>query len=112
MGLNETVRDFINSIKYTREYTELLQSKVNIERNSSLKNEVIEFNKRLGEIYSSNKSAGVIELKIKELNRQFGSLSQLPEVDRFLKASKAFNDMMVTVYKTMNDSIEADLRLK
>lgn len=112
MGLYDAARDFINNMKSTREYTELLDSKTNIERNLSLKNEVIEFNKRLGEIYSSNKSADVIELRIKELNKQFGSLSRLPEVDRFLKASKAFNDMMFKIYKTMNDSIEADLRLK
>lgn len=112
MGLYDAARDFINNMKSTREYAELLDSKTNIERNLSLKNEVIEFNKRLGEIYSSNKSADVIELRIKELNKQFGSLSRLPEVDRFLKASKVFNDMMFKVYKTMNDSIEADLRLK
>ena len=112
MGLYEMARDFVNTIKSTREYTELLQSKVNIERNSTLKNNVIEFNKRLGEVYLSNKSPSVIELKIKELNKQFGSLSQLPEVDRFLKSSKAFNDVMLKVYKMMNDSIEADLRLR
>lgn len=112
MGFNDAARDFINSMKSTREYIELLQTKTNIERNLSIKNEVIEFNKRLGEIYSSNKSADIKELRLKELNKQFGSLSQLPEVDRFLKASKAFNDMMVKVYKTMNDSIEADLRFR
>lgn len=75
MRLYDAARDFINNVKSTREYTELLQSKTNIERNPALKNEVIEFNKRLGEIYSSNNSADVIELKIKELNKQFSSLS-------------------------------------
>ena len=112
MGLNEMARDFVSTIKSTREYSELLQSKANIERNFSLKNEVIEFNKKLGEIYSSNKSPSMIELKLKELNKQFGNLSQLPEVDKFLKSSKAFNDMMVKVYKTMNDSFQGDLRFQ
>lgn len=59
-----------------------------------------------------NMSANMIEAKVSELNRQFGSLSRITEVDRFLKASKAFNDMMVKVYKTVNEAVEADLRLK
>jgi len=112
MGLYEGTRDFVNAIKSTREFSELVQAKNYIERNSSLKNEVSEFNRRLADIYSSNKSTNVIETKVAELNRQFGSLSKIPEVDRFLKASKAFNDMMNKVYKSMNDSIEAELKLK
>lgn len=112
MGLYDSARDFVNAIKSTREYNELLQSKGYIEKNSSLKNEINAFNRKLGEIYSSSKSVNVIESKVSELNRQFGNLFKIPEVDRFLKASKVFNEMMVKVYKSMSDSIEIDLKLK
>jgi cell fate (sporulation/competence/biofilm development) regulator YlbF (YheA/YmcA/DUF963 family) len=112
MGIYDSAWGFVNAIKSTREFSELIQAKSNIEKNPSLKNEVYEFNRKLGEIYSSNMSANMIETKVSELNKQFGSLSRILEVDRFLKASKAFNDMMAKVYKTVNEAIEADLKLK
>ncbi len=112
MGLNEGTRDFIKVIKSTREFNELIQAKSYIEKNTSLKNEVSDFNKRLAKIYSSNNSPSAVKAKVSELNRQFGSLSKIPEVDRFLKTSKVFNDMMVKVYKSMNESVEAELKLR
>lgn len=112
MGIYEGARDFVSIIKSTREFDELVQAKNYIERNSSLKSEVLKFSRRLADIYSSNKSAKVIESKVTELYSQFGSLSKITEVDRFLKASKTFNDMMIKVYRSMNDSIEAELKLR
>lgn len=112
VGLYEGAQNFISVIKSTREFNELVHAKNYIEKNSSLKNEVFEFNRRLAHIYSSNNSMNVIESKVNELNRQFGSLSKIPEVSRFLKASKSFNDMMIKVYKSMNDSIETELKLR
>lgn len=112
MGIYDSAWGFVNGIKSTREFSELLQAKTFIENNPSLKNEVNEFNRKLGEIYSSNMSANMVEAKVSELNSQFSSLSRIPEVDRFLKASKGFNEMMVKVYKIMNESIQADLKLK
>jgi len=110
--LHDGARDFISSVKQTKEFNELVLAKNNIEKKTLLKNEVIEFNKRIADIYSSNKSTNVIEAKVTELNKQFGSLSKNPEVDRFIKASKTFNDMMVKVYKSINDSIESELKLR
>lgn len=112
MGLNESASNFINAIKSTREYGELLQSKNIVEKNSSIKNEVNEYNRKLGEIYSSNRSASEIKVKVTELNGQYGGLFKTPEVDRSIKASKAFDEMMFRVYKYINDSIETELKLK
>ena len=112
MVLYDGAQGFISSVKQTKEFNELVQAKNYIEKKPVLKNEVLEFNKRLATIYSSNKSTNVIEAKVTELNKQFGSLSKNPEVDRFIKASKTFNDMMVKVYKSINDSIESELKLR
>ena len=86
MGLYDSASNFVNAIKSTREFNELTQAKNIIESNSSLKSEVNEFKRKLREIYSSNKSASEIEAKVSELNRQFGSLFKILEVDRFIKA--------------------------
>ena len=112
MGLYGKAWEFVDAIKDTKEFKELLQAKSHIEQNSSLKSQVREFNKRLSSIYSSNNSAKVIESKASELNKQFENLSKIPEVQRFLKASKEFNTMMIKVYKTMNESVEEELRLR
>ncbi len=110
MGINEDVRGFINAIKSTREFNQLMQAKKYIEGNRSLRNNVFELNRRLEEIYSSNKSENIIEAKIAELNTQFGSLLKIPEVDKFLKAHKNFNELMFNTFKSINDAIETDLK--
>lgn len=112
MGLNEKSREFVEAIKGTREYMELIQAKANIEKNASLKSEVVEFNKRQMEIFSGKLSVKEAENRMSELNNKFGNLSKMPEVDSFVKTSKKFSDMMTRVYKSMNDSIEAELKLK
>ncbi|MEN6316646.1 MAG: YlbF family regulator [Clostridiaceae bacterium] len=112
MGLYESSNNFINTIKSTREFIELIQTKNIIERNSSLRKDVNEFSNKLKEIYSSSSSANEIEVKVQDLNRQFGSLFKSPDVNRFLKASKLFNDMMFKVYKSISDSLETELKFK
>jgi cell fate (sporulation/competence/biofilm development) regulator YlbF (YheA/YmcA/DUF963 family) len=112
MRINDSAKDFVSAVKSTKEYTEFLQAKGNIEKNSSLKNQLYDFNTKLEEIYSSSKSPSMAETKVSELNRQFSGFFKTPEVDRFLKASTAFNEMMMKVYKSINESIDADLKFK
>lgn len=111
MGINEKAMEFANIIKRTGEFAELMQAKTVIERNRALRNEVDQFNKQQLAVYSGKLSVKEAEARIAELNNKFGNLSKIPEVDSFLKASKRFNDMMVKVYKIMNESIETDLKL-
>lgn len=112
MGIYDSANNFVNALKSTKEFNDLIQSKNIIERNSSLKSEVNEFKKKLSEIYSTSKSAREIEAKVSDLNRQSGNLFKIPDVDRFIKASKTFDEMMFNVYKSINDSIEAELKFK
>jgi cell fate (sporulation/competence/biofilm development) regulator YlbF (YheA/YmcA/DUF963 family) len=112
MRINDSAKDFVSVIKSTKEYTELIQAKGYIEKNPSIKNQLTDFNTKLGDIYSNSKSANGAETKVSELNRQFSSLFKLPEVDRFLKASNAYTDMMMKVFKSINESLENDLKLK
>lgn len=110
MGLNEKAKEFIDAIKQTREFIELKQARANIDRNKSLKSQVDEFTKIQMELFSSNKPSKETETRVTELNNKFQTLSKIAEVDRFLKAGKTFNDMMLRTYKSISDSIEKELK--
>lgn len=112
MDINEKTMELVSIIKSTGEFAELKQAKTIIERNRTLRNEVDQFNKQQMEVYSGKLSAKEAEARIAELNKKFGNLSKIPEVDSFLKATGRFNEMLAKVYKNINESIEADLRLK
>ena len=112
MGLNDKAKEFIDSVKATPEFAELRQSRSVIEKNRVLKNRVDDFSKHQMELYASKISPREVEARMAELNKKFEDLSKIPEVDKFLKASKQFNDMMSKVYKSMNDSLEAELKFR
>lgn len=112
MGLYDSASNFVNAIKSTREFNELIQSINIIEKNSSLKSGVNEFNRKFKEICSSTRSVSEIEAKVTELKRQNAGLFKIAEVERYIKASKTFDDMMLKVYKSIGESLEADLKLK
>lgn len=111
MGMKEKARDLMEEVRSTKEFAELKQAKSVIDKNKALKSQVEEFNKQQMLLYSGKLSAKEAEAKVAELNKKFGDISKIPEVDRFLKASKQFNEVMSKVYKSMNDSIDAELKL-
>lgn len=110
MNLNQKAKELTDSIKGTREFMELKQAKANIDKNKDLKIQVEEFVKKQTELFTSNKPGKEAESKAAELNKKFETLSKIPEVDKFLKAGKVFNDMMVRTYKSVSDSLESELK--
>jgi hypothetical protein len=75
-----------------------------------LKIEVDRFNKRQAELISSKLSAKEAEAVLAELNKKFGELSIIPEVDKFLRASQKFNELVATAFSSINNSIETGLK--
>jgi cell fate (sporulation/competence/biofilm development) regulator YlbF (YheA/YmcA/DUF963 family) len=109
MRLNENIGMLTESIKTTREFIELKKAKENINQHKELKNELDDFQKRQKEIGANNKPSKQLEIEMVELNKRFNKLSKIPEVARFLKAGKEFNNMMGTIYKKISDSLESEL---
>lgn len=110
MGLNEKAREFVDTVKKTREFIEFKQARADIDKKRDLRNEVDEFMKKQMELITSNKPSKQSEAKIAELNKKFQNLSKIAEVDRLLKSGRRFNDMMLKVYKIINDSITSELK--
>jgi cell fate (sporulation/competence/biofilm development) regulator YlbF (YheA/YmcA/DUF963 family) len=109
MGLNDKARDLASLIKNTAEFNELRQAKSYIDRNRSLRAEMDEYDRKQTAIFSG-KYSGNAEAGMRELGRKFENMSKIPEVDRYLKAARAFNDVLAGVFKTINDSISDSLR--
>jgi cell fate (sporulation/competence/biofilm development) regulator YlbF (YheA/YmcA/DUF963 family) len=110
MGLSEKTRELAETIKLTKEFNELKQAKAYIDKNTSLKNEVEEFSKMQLQLYSGKLSSREVETKAAELNKTYTSMSKIPEIDRYLKATKQFNDIMTNVYKSINEYISMNLK--
>lgn len=108
----DKARELAEVIKTTREFVELKQARSLIEKTANLKDIVVEFNKRQMELYSGRLSAGQAQEKSAQLGKMYENISKVPEIDRFLKALKQFNDMLSGIMKTVNDSLDTEIRLR
>lgn len=112
MEIMQSARIFADSIKSTKEYNNLIQAKNAITKNNLLKNEVINFNKKLSNIYSSNKSQNAIKFDVEQLHKQFSTLTSNEEVKNFIKFSDSFNQMVYKTNQYIQELIQKDLILK
>ena len=111
MSFNVKIKEFVNILKNTKEFSELKQAKSNIDTNKSIKSKIEDFKKREQELIKMANSGKDTKAKAEELNRIFDGLSKIPEVDKFLTAEKQFNDnVMLKAYKAISDSIDSELK--
>lgn len=108
MSLIQKSNEFLQAVKQTKEFLQLKEAKAKIDANKELKSKFNEFTKKQMQLYKA-KSKEEAESIIAELNKNYKNLSAIPEMDRFIKASKQFNEMMAKVYKKINDAIESEL---
>lgn len=112
MTIKDSLDAFFRALRSTKEFNDLIISKKAIERNNTLKEDVITFNKKLSSIYSSNKPQNLIQANVDELYKEFASLTQNKEVMNFLKHSNAFIQMMYSTNQYMNELIQNEVLLK
>lgn len=112
MEIKKSAQAFSVAIKSTKEFNDLIQAKAVIAKNNLLKNEVIDFNKKLSTIYSSNKSQQAIKSDVEQLFKQFSTLTQNQEVKNFLKYSDLFNQMIYKTNHYINELIQKEIMLK
>lgn len=112
MGIKESAQIFCDGIKSSNEYHNLIQAKSIIERNVALKQEVIEFNKKLSSIYMSNKHPNAKKYEVERLCNHYRTLTEKKEVQDFLIASDEFNEMMYRTNQYIDTLIQNDVILK
>ncbi|MFZ5987467.1 MAG: YlbF family regulator [Bacillota bacterium] len=110
MSLSERIKDLANAVKDTREFNDLKNAKKGIDSNRELRQKVEDFKRREEELFSLRKSGRDTRSVEEDLNNLFNSLSKIPEINKFLKAEKDFNNMMAKVYKGVNEFVDAHLK--
>ncbi len=110
MSLNDKAREFAEEVKKTREFIELRQARAKIDKDREMKARVDGFIKKQAEVFAKGGWSRETEARVAELNREFDSLLKVPDVDRFVKAGKRFNDMMLQVNKSVAAMIESGLK--
>lgn len=110
MAVNDKAKELAEAIKATAEFAELRQAKSVIDRDRNLKTGLDSFNKKQTELYNSKLPVKEMETRVAELNKNFGELAKIPEVDKYLKASKKFNDLVGKIYSSINNGIESGLK--
>ncbi len=104
MDINQKARDFANYVKNTSEFKTMNKSKMDLERNRTLKKQLDSYINKKNTIYSNYKIEDASK-KISQLNRDYYDFFNLPLVLNYMQATKQFNSMMENLYK----SIEKEL---
>ncbi len=110
MNIGDKAKELTNAVMGTKEYTELKQAKSVIDKNKELRSKIEDFKKKEDALYKGKLSSSDAQKRATELNKIFENLNSIPEVNRFVKAEKSFNDMLQKVYRQVNDTLEASLR--
>lgn len=110
MNLDQKKKELIKEIKRTKEFIEFQNSKVNIERYKDLKSEIESLQKKRFELFSTNKPKKEKEYLALEIDKQYKSLSKIPEVKKLIKAEKEFHNFMFKLYKDINHSLDLELK--
>lgn len=104
MDINQKAREFADYVKNTSEFKTMNKSKMDLEKNRTLKKQLDSYINKKNTIYSNYKIEDASK-KISQLNRDYHDFFNLPLVLNYMQATKQFNSMMEHLYK----SIEKEL---
>lgn len=104
MDINQKAREFADYVKNTSEFKIMNKSKMDLEKNRTLKKQLDSYINKKNTIYSNYKIEDASK-KISQLNRDYHDFFNLPLVLNYMQATKQFNSMMESLYK----SIEKEL---
>jgi len=102
------IKNLVNAIQRTDEFSEYKKAKSDIEKYKDLKEEVELFQKNQIKLYNMNMQDEEAKSLALELNRSFNKLSKIPEVNKLIRCGKEFNDMILTLYRSINDLLDSE----
>jgi len=105
MDLNDKAREFTEAVKKTAEYKELKQAWVDLSGNPELKKMVESFNQMQADYYSTNRQARETRNRTAELEATYKKMALFPEVQTYTAAANKYHQLMVRLYKVINDSL-------
>ena len=109
MKPNLKAAELAKSILDTKEFADLREAKLKIDKSRILKSYIDEFIKKQSEIYSTKAPPSEMRAKTTQLHQSYKQMSKIPEINEFLNTSSYFNDLMDRTYKTISEIIEHNL---
>lgn len=109
MASTRIARQLVQEVVNTREFMELKEARKNIQRYPQLYQEVEAFQRKQMDIMSRASSPQEAEQMLSQLNNEFQSLSQTPEVRSMIQAGERFNEMIFSIYKEVNEALDSYL---
>lgn len=110
MGVRQKASELAAELKRTPDFAELKKAKAVIDGIPALKRELQDFNQKQNAIYSSRLPSSEVASRMEQLGKKYAELSKIPEINRYLRATKAFNDLVTSTMKDVSTSLEADLK--
>jgi cell fate (sporulation/competence/biofilm development) regulator YlbF (YheA/YmcA/DUF963 family) len=110
MGIREKALELAAELKRSPDFAELKRAKAAIDGIPELKRELEAFSEKQKALYSSGLSSAEVSSRVNQLDKKYAELSGVPEIDRYLKASKAFNQLLANALKEVGSAIEADMK--
>lgn len=106
MDINDAIGRLTQALTNTKEFIELKQARAVI--NSSQKSvEVLEkLQKKQELIYNGSVSQDKLPQYMKEVDSDYRTLSQIPEIGRYFTASEDFSRLITNVFNEINSSVE------
>lgn len=110
MSIDDALLRLIEVIKSGPEFTRLRQAKAIISKNPELKRELEEFNYNQRQLYYGKLPAKEADVRMKQQNTKYESLSKIPDVKNYLNALNALNQVMDKINENISESLEKSLQ--
>lgn len=104
MDINQRAKEFANYIKSTPEFKAMNKSKMDLEKNKSIKRQFDTYINKKNNIYS-NYSIEDAAKKMNILNSNHKDFFSIPLVSDYIKKTKEFNSMIENLYATIEKEL-------
>jgi len=104
MNINQLSKEVALFIKNTNEFKAMNKSKLELNKNRSIKKQFDMYISKKNSIYS-NYTLDDASKKINQLNRDYNDFFNLPLVSNYIQKTKEFNNMMENFYKSIEKEI-------
>jgi len=104
MNINQLSKEVALFIKNTNEFKAMNKSKLELDKNRSIKKQFDMYISKKNSIYS-NYTLDDASKKINQLNRDYNDFFNLPLVSNYIQKTKEFNNMMENFYKSIEKEI-------
>ncbi len=104
MNINQKAKEFATYVRNSDEFKAMAKSKLELEKNRTLKKQLDNYLNKKSSIYSNYRMEDAAKMMVK-LNTEYEDFFNLPLVYKYMLATKDFNSLMEGLYKTIEKEL-------